>query len=77
MVRRSRPDDRITFDTSEATARRLTVGGLGGTGQTHHAAGTTEVHVAAGHEALGRCSGDHGEESHVTDTGPTNPNLMM
>jgi hypothetical protein len=28
LVRRSRPDDRITFDTSEATARRLTVGSI-------------------------------------------------
>src|SRR3954447_10860243 len=26
---------------------------------THHAAGTTQVHVATGHEPGGRCSADH------------------
>ena len=43
---------------------------------THHAAGTTEVHVAAGHEPGGRVSADHGYESQVPDARSTNANLM-
>ena len=43
-----------------AAARRRWIREGSEPAMTHHAAGTTEVHVAAGHEPGGRISSDHG-----------------
>jgi hypothetical protein len=61
-----RPRARLMEGTSDGAVRH-----------THHAAGTTEVHVAASHETQGGTGSDHGDESHVADADPTNPDLVM
>ncbi len=70
------PPDTVVEVYASARAPCWSAGRSGGVlGHTHHAAGTTEVHVAASHEVRRRCSG-HAEKSHGSDVDPTNPNLV-